>query len=104
MEDKKALIEKYKRIIEGLLRKHNYVSDVTVVYKPVEQIKDEDEYTGEEFETETVECLEYDFIVNPENFPDELGSDLMELSYECLNENDLDLYPSDKIIESFTSN
>lgn len=104
MEDKKALAEKYKSIIESFLRKHNYVSDVTVVYKPVEKIKDEDEYTGEGFETETVECLEYDFTINPEYFPDELGDDLLELSYECLDENDLDLYPSDKIIESFTTN
>lgn len=92
------LIETYKEKIEELLKKHNYVSEVTVVYKPAEITKDVDEFTGEEFDMESNECLEYDFSINPNYFPMELSSDLMDLSFDAIDNDSIELFPSDQII------
>ena len=92
-------IIKYKKAIEKLLEKHYYVSEVTVVYKPAEITKDVDEFTGEEFDMESNECLEYDFSINPNYFPMDLSSDLMDLSYDAIDNDNIELFPSDKIVE-----
>lgn len=96
MKDK---IKFYKEEIEKLLDKHNYVSEVTVVYKPAEKFKDVDEFTGEEFEMESNECLEYDFEIK-DYFPIKLSDDLMDLEFHCINNYGIELFPSDKIVES----
>ena len=96
MEDK---IKLYKEEIEKLLEKYDYVSKVTVVYKPAETFKDIDEFTGEEFEMEYNECLEYDFKIK-DYFPIGLSEDLMNLSFNCVVKNEIELFPSDKIVEA----
>lgn len=93
------LIEIYRTEIEKLLEKYDYVSEVTVVYKPAETFKDIDEFTGEEFEVESNECLEYNFEIK-DHFPIGLSEDLMELSLACIMGYDIELFPSDKIVEA----
>ena len=97
MEDK---IKYYKEEIEKLLEKYDYVSEVTVVYKPIETFKDIDEFTGEEFEMESNECLEYDFEIK-DYFPIGLSDYLMNLSFDCVVKNGgIELFPSDQIVEA----
>ena len=96
MEDK---VKFYKEEIEKLLEKYDYVSEVTVVYKPSETFKDIDEFDGEEFEMESNECLEYDFEIK-DYFPIGLSEDLMDLSLSCIMGYDIELFPSDKIVEA----
>ena len=89
----------YKEKIEKLLEKHNYISEVTIVYKPTEKVTTIDEFSGEEFEIESNECIEYDFEIK-NYFPIELSDDLMDLEFYCIENDGIELFPSDQIIES----